>query len=91
MKDFLKVYKAKLHILTPTFIGSGKEISKKEYRLLMRDQKIAVYDPGNCAFTELTFGFRRMKEGFDNCYYDEDYEGYNKNRKIHSSCILRLF
>ena len=46
MKDFLKVYKAKLHILTPTFIGSGKEISKKEYRLLMRDQKIAVYDPG---------------------------------------------
>lgn len=45
MKDYLKVYKAKLHVLSPTFVGSGKEISKKEYRLSYEDQKVIVYDP----------------------------------------------
>ena len=45
MKDYLKVYKAKLHVLSPTFVGSGKEISKKEYRLSYADQKVIVYDP----------------------------------------------
>ena len=37
----------------------------------------AVNDSGNSVFTELTLGFRRIKEGFDNSYYDEDYEGEN--------------
>ena len=33
MKDYLKVYKAKILVMSPTFVGSGKDISKKEYRL----------------------------------------------------------
>ena len=56
MKDFLKVYRARLHILSPTFIGSGKEISKKEYRLLFEDRKIAVYDPGKFYLAMKQFG-----------------------------------
>ena len=45
MKDYLKVYKAKIHVMSPTFVGSGKDISKKEYCLSARDQKVIVYDP----------------------------------------------
>lgn len=45
MKDYLKVYNAKLHVLSPTFVGSGKDISKKEYRLSYENQKVIVYDP----------------------------------------------
>ena len=45
MKHYLKVYKARLHVLSPTFVGNGKEISKKEYRLSYGDQKVIVYDP----------------------------------------------
>lgn len=64
MNNFLKVYKARLHILTPTFIGSGKEISKKEYRLLMSEKKIAVYDPGKF--------YQAMKK----CGKESAYENY---------------
>ena len=46
MSDHLRVYKAKLHVLCPTFVGSGKDISKKEYRLSPTEQKVVVYDPG---------------------------------------------
>ncbi len=46
MNDYLKVYKATLHTVSPVFVGSGKEIDKKEYRLSFADQKIIVYDPG---------------------------------------------
>ena len=46
MKDYLKVYKVTLHTLSPVFVGSGKEINKKEYRLSFQDRKIIVYDPG---------------------------------------------
>lgn len=45
MNNYLKVYNAKLHVLSPTFVGSGKEISKKEYRLSYGTQKAVVYDP----------------------------------------------
>ena len=46
MNDYFKVFKATLHTLSPVFVGSGKEIDKKEYRLSFSDQKIIVYDPG---------------------------------------------
>ena len=46
MKDYLKVYKAKIIVLAPTFVGSGKEISKKEYFLSGTDRKVIVFDPG---------------------------------------------
>lgn len=45
MKDYLKVYKAKILVMSPTFVGSGKDISKKEYRLSTDDQKVVIYDP----------------------------------------------
>ena len=32
--------------MSPTFVGSGKDISKKEYRLSAKDQKAIIYDPG---------------------------------------------
>ena len=46
MKDYLKVYKAKILVMSPTFVGSGKDISKKEYRLSDEEQKVVIYDPG---------------------------------------------
>lgn len=45
MKDYLKVYKAKILVMSPTFVGSGKDISKKEYRLSTEAQKVVIYDP----------------------------------------------
>jgi len=45
MNDYLKVYKAKILVLSPTFVGSGKDISKKEYRLSSEAQKVLIYDP----------------------------------------------
>lgn len=45
MKDYLKVYKAKILVMSPTFVGSGKDISKKEYRLSTETQKVVIYDP----------------------------------------------
>lgn len=46
MKDYLKVYKAKILVMSPTFVGSGKDISKKEYRLSDEEQKVVIYEPG---------------------------------------------
>ena len=45
MKDYLKVYKAKILVMSPTFVGNGKDISKKEYRLSTEEQKVVIYDP----------------------------------------------
>ena len=45
MKNNLKVYKAKILVMSPTFVGSGKDISKKEYRLSKEEQKVVIYDP----------------------------------------------
>ena len=45
MKDYLKVYKARILVMSPTYVGNGKEISKKEYRLSAETQKVVVYDP----------------------------------------------
>lgn len=45
MKDYLKVYKAKIIVMSPTFVGSGKDISKKEYRLSEDGEKVIIYDP----------------------------------------------
>jgi len=46
MKEYLKAYKARIHVMSPTFVGSGKEINKKEYRLSGEEQKVVIYDPG---------------------------------------------
>lgn len=45
MNDYLKLYKAKILVMSPTFVGSGKDISKKEYRLSTEEQKVVIYDP----------------------------------------------
>ena len=45
MKDYLKVYKAKILVMSPTFVGNSKDISKKEYRLSTETQKVVIYDP----------------------------------------------
>lgn len=41
MRDYLKEYKATLKVVGPIFVGSGKELSKKEY-LFLQDQNNAV-------------------------------------------------
>lgn len=43
MKNYLKSYRIHLKVLGPVFIGSGKELSKKEY-LFYKNNQIAVID-----------------------------------------------
>ena len=43
MKKYLKSYRIHLKVLGPVFIGSGKELSKKEYLFYNKNQ-IAVID-----------------------------------------------
>lgn len=42
MKEYLKKYDVTIHTVGPVYIGSGKEISKKEY--ILDDKKIHVID-----------------------------------------------
>lgn len=44
MKQVLNVYEIELTVAGPVFIGSGKEIGKKEYVLSQREDMIAVLD-----------------------------------------------
>jgi len=64
MKDYLKVYKVTLRTLSPVFVGSGKEINKKEYRLDFANQKIVVYDPGSLYTVLKKLGLSRSYEDF---------------------------
>lgn len=64
MRDNYKVYTAKLHTLTPVFVGSGNEISKKEYRLLGAEKKILVYDPAKFYMTIKKLGKAKVYEDY---------------------------
>ncbi|MCR5420938.1 MAG: type III-A CRISPR-associated RAMP protein Csm5 [Lachnospiraceae bacterium] len=44
MKEYLKSYDVKLEVIGPVFVGSGREINKKEY-LFLPENKIGVIDP----------------------------------------------
>lgn len=45
MKDFLKQYKGKLTVRGPVFVGSGKEMGKKEY-LFLPGNRVGILDIG---------------------------------------------
>lgn len=44
MKDYLKNYKAKIHVLTPMHIGCGQRLLKKEYIYLPKTHRVIVPD-----------------------------------------------
>lgn len=44
MKQVLKVYEVELKVAGPVFIGSGREIGKKEYVFSQEKDIIAVFD-----------------------------------------------
>lgn len=46
MRDFLKRYQVKLEILTPVYIGSGQEITKKEYIYYKNTRQAWIPDKG---------------------------------------------
>ena len=75
MKDYLKVYKATLHTLSPVFVGSGKELSKKEYLLDLNDGRIIVYDPGKLYI--LMKSLSRSKQFEEFLLNDRDSSLYN--------------
>lgn len=50
MRDFLKRYEITLHILTPVHIGSGDEISKKEYIFYPANRRVLIPDPAAMLF-----------------------------------------
>lgn len=64
MKDYLKVYKAKILVMSPTFVGNGKDISKKEYRLSDEEQKVVIYEPGKFYHLMQKAGKARQFENF---------------------------
>ena len=63
MRDYLKKYDAKLIVTGPVFIGSGKEISKKEY-IFMPGRKIGVVDIGRLSVYTKKKGLQRQFEEF---------------------------
>lgn len=46
MKEVLKAYDLELTVGGPIYIGSGKEIGKKEYAFSQREKRVFVLDPG---------------------------------------------
>lgn len=46
MTDYLKTYHVALETVGPVFVGSGREITKKEYVLLNQNRRIGVADMG---------------------------------------------
>lgn len=56
MKNYLKSYRIHLKVVGPVFIGSGKELSKKEY-LFLNDNQIAVMD-----MTKLYFELKKINK-----------------------------
>ena len=44
MKDYLETFELELTVKGPVFIGSGNEISKKEYLILERRSKVGILD-----------------------------------------------
>lgn len=82
MKDYLKKYQACLKATGPVFIGSGREITKKEYLLLRGGSQIGVLDmPAFYSF----LGKRHLQHKFDDfLLYDSrsDLRNWLRNQKI---------
>lgn len=46
MDSFLKQYHVMLHTIGPVFVGSGKQLNKKEYIIDKRKKEVLVFDMG---------------------------------------------
>ena len=87
MKDYLKAYKVKILVMSPTFVGSGKKISKKEYRLSTDAQKVVIYDPAEFYRLMQNVGKASQYENFlmnDGC---DDLETWMQDNRIGNSSV----
>ena len=85
MSSFLQHYKLVLHTEGPVFVGSGKELDKKEYLLDRYKKEILVFDIG-----KMCQGLERMHLGrkFENYLLGNDktdgkeglYQWFKNNR-----------
>ena len=63
MKEYLRKYDVKLIVKGPVFVGSGREISKKEY-IFLPDKKIGIIDIGLFSQQMYKKGKQRQFEDF---------------------------
>ena len=89
MKDYLKVYKAKILVMSPTFVGSGKEISKKEYRMSSDGQKVVIYDPAKFYQLMKKAGKVSQYENFLMNDYRSDLETWMRDNRVSISEVDR--
>ena len=64
MSSFLQHYKLVLHTEGPVFVGSGKELNKKEYLLDRYKKEILVFDIG------------KMCQGLEQMHLGRKFENY---------------
>ncbi len=64
MSSFLQHYKLVLHTEGPVFVGSGKELNKKEYLLDRYKKEILVFDIG------------KMCQGLERMHFGRKFENY---------------
>ena len=82
MRDSLKVYKIKLHVLTPVFIGSGREIEKKEYYFSQSENKILVYDPSKFFMAVKRLNLSNQYESFLLKSYNSDLNFWMRDNRV---------
>ena len=82
MANFLEVFRLKLSVTGPLFIGSGNEISKKEYVILGGGRSIGILDV-NCFFQNVVRK-KGLQREFENFFINDrwaDLKGWiGKNR-----------
>ena len=77
MQDYLKKYKVTITTKGPVYIGSGKNIGKKEYYIDNKNNKIWIFD------------MKKFFEGISKLGLDKKYQDYlfNKDSKNLNSFV----
>ena len=76
MENYIKRYKIKLKTLSPVFIGSGKEINKKEYVYYRDSQEVYIPD------------MNRLFHDILDRNLDDEYQQYLMSENMPENCRI---
>ena len=79
MRQYLKNYQVKIRTIAPVFIGSGKEIGKKEY-LFLNQRQVGILD------TQLFYGYLKKlgkEQAFEQYLLGNNYMDLKKIGRAH--------
>ncbi len=94
MRDFLKRYRIQLEIVTPVYIGSGQELTKKEYIYYKNEKEAWIPDKGKLLKSIINKGLtdkfeRYMLDGKEPLLDWMQNQRY-KDREIKELCVYHL-